>query len=55
VNRKGQLDAAGLRYRRQAGTVNRGDTARIKGKIFELTLILEKVRPSEISQSYRAG
>ena len=30
-------------------------TIRIKGKIFELTLILKKIRPSEISQKYRAG
>ena len=55
VNRKGQLDGAGLRYRRQAGAVNRGDTARIKSKIFEPTLILKKIRPSEILQRYRAG
>jgi hypothetical protein len=55
VNRKGKLDRAGLRYRRQVAAVNRGDAARAKGSIFELTLNFEKIRPSEIWQRYRAG
>jgi ribosomal protein L19 len=53
VNRKGKLDRAGLRYRRQAAAVNRGDAARIEGGIFDPTLIFEKIRPSEIWQGYR--
>ena len=55
VNGEGQFYKAGRRHRRQAAAVDRGYTARIKGKIIKLALILKKFRPSETLQRYRAG